>query len=85
MTCNTLEVDVVDDAAVSFSDLEPHPTSAPETATDNKTREQTRITFSFHFHKPLFYMSIISILLQNSSILCNFCNNYVINCITVIS
>ena len=40
----SLEVDIVDDAAVSFSDLEPHPTSAPETATDNKTREQTRIT-----------------------------------------
>ena len=34
----TLEVDVVDDAAVSFSDLEPHPTRAVETATDNQNK-----------------------------------------------
>ena len=50
----TLEVDVVDDAAVSFSDLEPHPTSAVETATDNKTREQTRITLLFIFINLLY-------------------------------
>ena len=31
------------------ADIEPHPTSAVETATDNKTREQTRITFLFIF------------------------------------
>ena len=67
MTLLLLEVEVVDDDAVSFSDLEPHPIRAPETATDNKTSEQTRITFLFIFIN-LFLISIISILLQNSSI-----------------
>ena len=45
----TLEVEVVDDDVVPFSDLKPHPIRAPEKVTDNKTSEQTRITILFIF------------------------------------
>ncbi|MDA5538667.1 hypothetical protein [Streptococcus thermophilus] len=45
----TLEVEVVDDDVVPFSDLKPHPIRAPEKVIDNKTSEQTRITILFIF------------------------------------
>ncbi|MCT2894619.1 hypothetical protein [Streptococcus thermophilus] len=44
-----VEVEVVDDDVVPFSDLKPHPIRAPEKVTDNKTSEQTRITILFIF------------------------------------
>ncbi|MCE2073728.1 hypothetical protein GPW67_06170 [Streptococcus thermophilus] len=45
----TLEVEVVDDDVVPFSDLKPLPIRAPEKVIDNKTSEQTRITILFIF------------------------------------
>lgn len=44
-----VEVEVVDDDVVPFSDLKPHPIRAPEKVTDNKISEQTRITILFIF------------------------------------
>ena len=65
----TLEVEVVDDAAVSFSDLEPHPPRAIETATDNKTSEQTRITFLFIFIN-LFSICLLYLFCYKNQVFC---------------
>ena len=58
-----VEVEVVDDDVVPFSDLKPHPIRAPEKVTDNKTSEQTRITILFIFIN-LFLLCILHYKIQ---------------------
>ncbi|MBW7803101.1 hypothetical protein CV713_10050 [Streptococcus thermophilus] len=71
----TLEVEVVDDDVVPFSDLKPHPIRAPEKATDNKTSEQTWITILFIFIN-LFSVCILYYKIQALFVI-DTVNNYV--------